>query len=635
MDCIVSSIADASIAKKRDFSDHEKSMFDNFIYYIIALLIYSTYKPSEETNFNGFETAFLFLGLLCVFAWFSRIQFSKIEKRIPTFSFSTLDNKFSTALTRQSIMAIAIFAIDIYGLNLTSFFLDISLFSIVPSIQALLFLCLFTGYLSIVWTFSYPTYRKLYPTEISKKSYVFSKITISIPVILPWFLLSGTVDLINALPFEALKRFLSSPQGEVIYFLVFLIGVSITGPAMIQKFWRCKPLEIGFARSRIEALCQRAGLKFANILYWPIFGGKIITAGVMGLIKNFRYILVTRALFRFLDPDEIDAVIAHEIGHVKKKHLLFYLVFFIGYLLLAYTIFDMVIMAIFYAEPIYQFINSEHVNQITATSVITSLLMILIFLFYFRFIFGYFMRNFERQADLYVYELFDSAKPLIRTLEKIAYSSGQAPDKPNWHHFSISQRIAYLENCETDKTWINRHGRKIKKSISAYLVGLFLIAGIGYHLNFGESNRKISIHFLEKVILRQIEKTPDNPHLFRILGDLYFSRNNYEGTVIAYTKAIDLSPENPHALNNLAWLYATCDDPRFHNPEKAVALAEQAVRISRAPHILDTLAESYYASRMYTKAIQVEMDALNMDKKNRSYYLKQIEKFKDADRLHN
>ena len=66
---------------------------------------------------------------------------------------------------------------------------------------------------------------------------------------------------------------------------------------------------------------------YANILYWPIFGGRMITAGVMGLIKKFRYILVTNGLLQMLEPEEIDAVIAHEIGHIKKQHLLFYLLF--------------------------------------------------------------------------------------------------------------------------------------------------------------------------------------------------------------------------------------------------------------------------------------------------------------------
>ena len=328
-------------------------MFGNFIYFIVVLLIYSTYQPSEDTNFSGIETLFLFITLIIFFAWITRIQFRRLENRLSKESFYQLSHKFSATLTRQSIMAIVLFSIDIYGLNLTSFLINIPFLSIIPTFQALLFLGLFIFYLAIVWSCAYGPYRKLNTTDLSRRSYILSNISFSIPVLIPWLLLSGIADIVNAMPFELPKRLLSTTEGQVAYFLVFLFAIAIVGPAVIQKFWRCKPLETGYYRRRIENLCQNAGMEYANILYWPIFGGRMITAGVMGLIKKFRYILVTGALLQFLEPEEIDAVIAHEIGHIKKKHLLFYLVFFVGYMLVSFATFDLLIYFIFIAEPIY------------------------------------------------------------------------------------------------------------------------------------------------------------------------------------------------------------------------------------------------------------------------------------------
>ncbi len=602
-------------------------MFSNFIYFIIALLIYSTYQPSEETNFAPLETFLLFFSLIIVFAFFSKLQFRKLEKQISRESLSYPDAKFDSALTRLSVMAIALFAIDIYGLNITSFVADISFFAIIPTFQALLFLGLFVFYLAIIWGSAYGAYKKLYTTGLSRRSYILSNISVSIPVVLPWLLLSGITDIINALPFELPKRFLSTTEGEIIYFSVFLFAVALIGPAMIQKFWRCKPLEAGYERSRIENLCRRAGLKYADILYWPIFGGRMITAGIMGLIKKFRYILVTDALLKYLEPEEIDAVIAHEIGHIKKKHLLFYLLFFAGYMFLSYTFFDLIIYFIIYAEAIYRFINSTGLNQTTVTTAIFSLVIIAIFIAYFRYIFGYFMRNFERQADTYVYALFESSKPLISTLQKIAATSRQSPDKPNWHHFSIKERIAYLNKCETDKTWITRQDRKIRKSIAIYLAGILLIGAVGYNLNFGETGKRLDKQFLEKIILRELEKRPDNPNLYSTLGDLYYSSEKYEETIKAYEQSIICKPDNPRVLNNLAWLYATCDDKRFRDPKRALELAIKAARLKEAPHILDTLAESYYVNGRIEDAVSAEMRALDLVKKNRSYYEGQLEKF--------
>ncbi|MBW1748653.1 MAG: M48 family metalloprotease [Deltaproteobacteria bacterium] len=581
-------------------------MFGNFIYFILVLLIYSTYQPSEETNFTAPETLFLFVILIVIFTLFTWIQFHRIEKRILKERSFHLDNKFSATLTRQSILAIVLFSIDIYGLNLTSFLTNIPLLAVIPTFQALLFLFLFIFYLAIVWACAYGPDQALYRTDISRR------------------------DIINALPFEFPKRLLSTTEGEVAYFLIFLLAIAILGPTMIQKFWRCRPLETGHHRSRIENLCRRAEMGYANILYWPIFGGRMITAGVMGLIKKFRYILVTNGLLQMLEPEEIDAVIAHEIGHIKKKHLLFYLLFFVGYMMISYATFNLLVYSIVFSETIYRLITATGIDQTTVTTSIFSLVIITVFLIYFRFIFGYFMRNFERQADTYVYTLFDSAGPLISTFEKIAATSGHPSDKPNWHHFSIRKRIEYLKKCEADRTWITRHDNKVKKSIAAYLVGIVLICGIGYNLNFGEAGKKLNTHFFEKVIQRELEKTPDNPLLYTTLGDLYFSNKNYTETIKAYEQSLQLDPDNPYALNNLAWLYATCEVDTFRDPKKALVLAKKAAELKGAPHIFDTLAESYYVNGQFEMAVLAATRALEMTPKNRAYYQSQLKKFKAA-----
>ena len=249
-------------------------MFGNFLYFIIVLLIYLTYQPSEETNFSGIESFTLFIGFIGLFFYFTAFLFRRLERRIAISDFSRLDHQFHSILMRQSIMAILVFAIDIYGLNLSSFLVDFPIFNAFPTLEALLFLSLFVFYLAIVWACAHGAYKKLYRSDISKKSYVLSNITFSIPVLLPWVFLSGFADLIKTLPFEWPGRLLDTTEGEVTYFLLFLFVVAIIGPAMIQKFWRCKPLESGEHRKRIEDLCQKADLSYADILYCQYLAAK-------------------------------------------------------------------------------------------------------------------------------------------------------------------------------------------------------------------------------------------------------------------------------------------------------------------------------------------------------------------------
>jgi len=529
-------------------------------------------------------------------------------------------------------MAVALFALNIYGLSLPSFFIDLPLFRSFPTLLALLFLCLFVFYMAVVWGMAYDSHKQIYEDSLTRNDYVRSNISFALPVLLPWLVLSGFSDIIGALPFEGPKNLLATTAGEIVYFLTFLLLVTIFGPAIIQKFWQCKPLGEGADRTRIENLCRRAGLKYRNVMHWPIFGGRMITAGVMGLAARFRYILVTDALLRFLAPDEVEAVIAHEIGHIKRRHLLYYLLFFIGYMILSYATFDLIIFMIIYLQPLYGFIARAGIDQSTLLSVAISLVLIFTFLIYFRYIFGYFMRNFERQADTYVYRLFDSAQPLISTFRKISATSRQAPEKPNWHHFSISQRVDYLRRCEADRGWIHRHDRKVRYSMAAFLLALVLISVMGFQLNFGETGRHLNRRFYETILVRELEKHPDDPRILARLGDLYLHRKDYAATAAAYERALRINANNPHVLNNLAWLYATGETSDLRNPRRALHLAKLAFSLDPSPHVLDTLAESFYVNGNFNDAITAERQALERVETGREYYEGQLKKFMEAAR---
>ena len=159
---------------------------------------------------------------------------------------------------------------------------------------------------------------------------------------------------------------------------------------------------------------------------------------------------------------------------------------------------------------------------------------------------------------------------------------------------------------------------------------MVFLGALGYKFNLVQSGSKLSNHFYEKLIQEKLLKTPDDPNLHYMLGNLYLENGDFAGAIKAYEKSIQHSPQNPHALNNLAWLYATSENERFRNPEKAVRLAEKAVALDQAPHIWDTLAESYYVSGNFKKAVEAGKLALESGSKNRAYYEKQLKKFTTA-----
>jgi predicted Zn-dependent protease len=339
---------------------------------------------------------------------------------------------------------------------------------------------------------------------------------------------------------------------------------------------------------------------------------------------------VTESLLQVLNDDEIDAVMAHEIGHIKKRHLLFYLVFFLGFIVLSYAVFDLILYAILYSRLTFPVMRDAPLEQVSVSSLTFTAAMATILLIYFRYVFGYFMRNCERQADCYAFTLLGSSQFLISSLKKIGVYSGHSHDRPSWHHFSIRQRVDFLERCEADRRVIKQHDRKLRRSILVFAGALLCAGYVGYAINTGEIGKTLNKRVLEKVLMSELEKKPKDGRLYSILGTIYYEDKAYPEAIRAYEKALELSPRDPETLNNLAWLYATCEQEQYREPSKALVYATHAAAMKPVPYILDTLAETYYVNGMHEKAIETMKHALTMNPDDRAYYESQLKKFEQA-----
>jgi tetratricopeptide (TPR) repeat protein len=246
---------------------------------------------------------------------------------------------------------------------------------------------------------------------------------------------------------------------------------------------------------------------------------------------------------------------------------------------------------------------------------------------YFRYVLGFFMRNFERQADLYALQAMTVSGPLIRVFEKIAWLSGDIRDLPSWHHFGIGERIDCLKRCEQDPRRIKGHDRKVFGALFLYGVILALSAFTLWKMPDAPLEGPSREKFAEVVIRQKMAEDPKNYVWRQLLGDLQYSRHLYKEAVAEYQKAIELSPNQAEILNNLAWLLLTVDDPAVFDPKSALPLAKKAVVLDPSGHILDTLALAYWQNGSPEQAVLAEQRALNQDPDSRDYYLAQLQKF--------
>lgn len=185
---------------------------------------------------------------------------------------------------------------------------------------------------------------------------------------------------------------------------------------IVPLFNKQEPLEAGSLKEKIENYAAQVGFDLKNI--FVINGSKRSTkanAYFSGFGKEKRVTLYD-SLINDLEEEEIVAVLAHEIGHYKKKHIIFNLatsILLTGLMLLILSLFinnPEVSLAIGVNRPSFHAALIGFGILYSPISEITGLLM------------NHFSRKFEYQADDYAKHTY-AALPLVTSLKKLSKNS--------------------------------------------------------------------------------------------------------------------------------------------------------------------------------------------------------------------
>jgi tetratricopeptide (TPR) repeat protein len=237
---------------------------------------------------------------------------------------------------------------------------------------------------------------------------------------------------------------------------------------------------------------------------------------------------------------------------------------------------------------------------------------------------GFFMRNFERQADLYSADFMGTPLPAIGALEKIALMSGKSRDLPNWHHFSIKERVDCLWETTENGSLIKQHNRFIAFSILFYFMA---VMGSAYFVHFSPFTKNVVYSSARTLIMERVKKDPENLTLLQGLALFYQETNHVQEAIKVYEHIIRIDSSQAIALNNLAWILVTAEGQGLRDPTRALALARKAVALEPSPIFLDTLAEAYWVNGFTQHAIDTINKAIALGKDDDSYYKKQLKKF--------
>lgn len=595
-------------------------MLNNLLYILVVIVALEAGDISQLPDLSWPQTLTLFLLKGVAFWLLLRVYLGIRKVR------SSAD--YFRAEGVLSVLAVLVFLADVYLLDLHYYLGLLPFTEQLPVLVSLVGLALFYSYMMLVWLVLRKNYENIFAVTRPIYAMLGEQFRNSLVVAMPWLSLSLLYGFLGLVPIPAWQVFLNGDWGEPAVFLGFLLTLPWWLPGVAVKMMGCLPLPPGEERRRIEIFCKKQRVAFGEICSWPLFGGKILSAGVLGFFGRFRYLLVTPALLEVATAEELEAVVAHEIGHVKKHHLLLYIVFFMAFGLLLQFALEPLLQVLLGSEFVLILLFGLDGDPASVAPFVAGIPLLLLLLFYVRFVFGFFMRNFERQADLYSYGAMGGAGPLVGILEKIAWLGGNIRDRPNWHHFGIGQRVDYLKDCEEGRRKPFWHEFKVYGALGIFaLVFLGLLVTTRQLGNYLDTITRPGAEFAEGFVARKVETEPNNPLWLNLRGDMLAGQKHYGEAVAAYEKSLSSQPDNPEVLNNLAWLFLTAENKGWRDPVRALGLARRAAAISGRSHILDTLAEAQWQNGDPAQALATERRALEASRENRQYYRKQLEKF--------
>jgi Zn-dependent protease with chaperone function len=273
---------------------------------------------------------------------------------------------------------------------------------------------------------------------------------------------------------------------------LMLASIFIGLPWLLRLVLGLRSLPDGPLRQRLLEAGRRLHFRCSDILMWNT-RGVIANAMVVGVVPFLRYVLLTDRLLAELTPEEVEAVFGHEVGHVKHHHMVYYLSFLLGSLLVVFNVLGLTVDALD--------LNIDAPSYLAALPFV-GLLGAYIFV-----VFGFLSRRCERQADIYGCRAVSCARgdcaghdpelvpvaagkglcptgirTFIEALEKVACLNGISRDRPgwlqSWQHSTIARRVEFLQRVLVDpsvEARFQRTVRLVKWSLLLVLGGVLLL----------------------------------------------------------------------------------------------------------------------------------------------------------------
>lgn len=292
----------------------------------------------------------------------------------------------------------------------------------------------------------------LYQTFVIEERFGFNKITFKL-----WMLdllKSSLVGAVVGLPIAALILWMMGAAGNLWWFWAWAVWMGfnllllVIYPTFIAPlFNKFEPLKDETLKARVMALMQRCGFS-AKGLY--VMDGSRRSAHANAYFTGFgaaKRVVFYDTLLAKLSPNEVDAVLAHELGHFKHKHVIKRIVTMFAMSLLGFALLGWLATQTWFYTGLGVQPNLSAPNN--ALALLLFMLAIPVFSFLITPLMAQVSRKHEFEADAYAMQQTsgqDLATALLKLFEDNA--STLTPDplyvKFYYSHPAASERLARM-----------------------------------------------------------------------------------------------------------------------------------------------------------------------------------------------
>ncbi|MFI5378215.1 MAG: M48 family metallopeptidase [Tepidisphaerales bacterium] len=257
--------------------------------------------------------------------------------------------------------------------------------------------------------------------------------------------------------------------------------VYVLAPKIIQMVLNTRPLGDSPLRQRLEDICRRMKLRYRDILLWQT-QYSMGNAAVIGILPRLRYVLLSDLLLETMSDEQIEAVFAHELGHIVHRHMVWYVVFFMILALASIGLTGWLNAAIPHVPGLRSMSQDALQLLVSAASVVMSIFVL----------FGYVSRKFERQADVFAARMMQSgwmqgpesashvgeqgAEVFASALQRVASVNNIPVRARSWCHGSIGSRMDYLRQISADPAQTQRFDETMWRLYATMVAALLLSA---------------------------------------------------------------------------------------------------------------------------------------------------------------